>query len=41
VGAACIAHDRIRAAKRPNIIEPPITCYITYITLIIRLGGLE
>jgi len=37
----CITHDRIRAAKRRNIIGPPITCYITYITLIIRLGGRE
>ena len=40
-GAACITHDRIRAAKRRNIIEPSIYCYITDIIVVMRVDGLE
>ena len=40
-GAACAKPDRVKAAKRRNITGPSIYCYITYITLIMRLAGLE
>lgn len=40
-GAACAKHDRVTATKRRNITGPSINYYITYITLIMRLAGLE
>ena len=40
-GAACVTHDRIRVAKRRNIIGPSIYCYITDIIVVMRVDGLE
>jgi hypothetical protein len=34
-------HDRVRVAKRRNIIEPSIYCYITDIIVVMRVDGLE
>ena len=40
-GAARAKYDHVTAAKRRKLTEPSIYCYITYITLIMRLAGSE